>query len=300
MSELTIPKNPTTAGDDAETLLREVSSLQSQLQAMQSELDLLHRRDAALNGYMQKIDEEMRLAARLQYDFLPKKLPSVGRVRVNALFRPAGYVSGDLYDVMRLDEKHVGFYVADAVGHGMPAALLTMFMKNALVTKEITPSGYRLVPPEQSMNTLNRALCSQNLSQATFATALYGLVNVETLAVTFARGGHPNPLLLHRDGRLEELEADGGLLGIFDDDQFIPGSGVLSPGDRLVIYSDGIEVAFAEDRGVVDTRIWRNELQKRHDLSTDELLNDFARHVDSESGSLMPRDDLTLVVIEAT
>ena len=55
----------------------------------------------------------------------------------HTLFRPAGYVSGDLYDVARLDERRIGFYVADAVGHGMPAALLTMFIKHALVTKEV-------------------------------------------------------------------------------------------------------------------------------------------------------------------
>src|SRR5947207_11229487 len=96
---------------------------------------------------MHRLDEELRLAARVQQDFLPKSLPSVGDVRFQYLFRPAGHVSGDLYDVMRLDETHVGFYMADAVGHGMPAALLTMFLKQALTTKEIFPGGYRLLPP---------------------------------------------------------------------------------------------------------------------------------------------------------
>ena len=76
--------------------------------------------------------------------FFPSSCRNSG-VRFHTLFRPAGYVSGDLYDIMRLDETHVGFYMADAVGHGMPAALLTMFIKNALVTKQIGPEGYRLL-----------------------------------------------------------------------------------------------------------------------------------------------------------
>ncbi|HAU37257.1 MAG TPA: hypothetical protein DCX07_06020, partial [Phycisphaerales bacterium] len=68
-----------------------------------------------------ELGEEMRLAARLQRDFLPRRLPEVGPARFGVLYRPATWVSGDIYDILRLDETHVGFYVADAVGHGMPA-----------------------------------------------------------------------------------------------------------------------------------------------------------------------------------
>src|SRR3954470_15361621 len=154
-----------------------LDTLQREIIQLREEINLLRRRDETLNFYMHRMDEEMRLAARLQQDFLPKALPQIGTVHFHTLFRPAGYVSGDLYDVMRLDESHVGFYMADAVGHGMPAALLTMFIKNALVTKHITPEGYRLLEPGQTMAKLNDVLVGQNLSYATFATALYGLIN---------------------------------------------------------------------------------------------------------------------------
>lgn len=289
---------PFPSSGDVAPLLSQIDTLQRQIVELQQEIETMQRRDAALNGYMQKIDEEMRLAARLQFDFLPKTLPDIGRVKVSTLFRPAGYVSGDLYDCLRLDERHVGFYVADAVGHGMPAALLTMFMKNALQTKQIVPGGYKLVEPDECMRQLNRALLGQHLSHATFATALYGMIDTQSLEVRFAKGGHPSPLLLRRDGTLVELEADGGLLGIFEDETYQPRRAQLEPGDRLFVYSDGIELAFAEDQ-VVDVQIWRRELQRRHQMSTDELLADFSAHLDRETGSLMPRDDLTLVVVEA-
>jgi len=86
----------------------------------------------------EELDEEIRLAARLQQDFLPRRLPKVGSSRFSVYYQPAGFVSGDIYDVARLDETRIGFYVADAVGHGLPAALLTMFIKEALQTKRIT------------------------------------------------------------------------------------------------------------------------------------------------------------------
>src|SRR5687768_17691371 len=204
----------------AGSVLQRVEQLQVEMESLRAELTLLRRRDETLNFYLNRIDEELRLAARLQQDFLPKGLPEVGPVRFRTLYRPAGYVSGDLYDVMRLDETHVGFYMADAVGHGVPAALLTMFIKQALVTKVIDATGYRLLAPSVTMQKLNDALVAQNLSTATFATALYGNINYRTRRLTFARGGHPDPLLLTRDGELKTLESEGALLGIFPDDEY--------------------------------------------------------------------------------
>lgn len=290
---------PTTAGlpEPSVPFDQQLDSLQREITVLRDELNLRRRRDETLNFYMQRLDEEMRLAARLQQDFLPKSLPQVGPLHFHTLFRPAGYVSGDLYDVTRLDEEHIGFSIIDAVGHGMPAALLTMFIKRALVTKEIIPGGYRLLQPAEAMAQVNEALIDQNLSQATFATALYGIVNTSTLTVTFARGGHPSPILLTREGAMEEINAEGGLLGIFPGETFSEGSVQLSTGDRLFIYSDGLEIAFAKDQ-TMDMRQWRAELYARRHLSMEQLLTDFSDHLDQEDGSLAPKDDLTIIVLE--
>ena len=172
--------------DHVRDIEKQMEFLQGEITSLQDEVNLLRRRDETLDFYMKRVDEEMRLAARLQQDFLPKNFPQIGPVRFHSLYRPANYVSGDLYDVMRLDESHIGFYMADAVGHGMPAALLTMFIKNALVTKQITEGGYNLLAPGQTMARLNDTMVGQNLSYATFATAIYGHINADTLQFSFA------------------------------------------------------------------------------------------------------------------
>src|SRR5438552_3201296 len=246
-------------------IARHLESMEQQIQSLQAELTMLRGRDEMLKAYMDRLDEELRLASKLQRDFLPKALPEIGRVRFHTLFRPAGYVSGDLYDVTRLDEKHVGFFIADAVGHGMPAALITMFVKRALQTKEITRHGYRLLSPGEALGRLNDALIDQNLSQATFATALYGIINVNTLAVSFARAGHPNPILLTKHGEAQILEADGGLLGIFPHDSYTNGHTLIRPGDRLFLFTDGVDVAFSQSPGEFD---WKQELLARKSMST--------------------------------
>jgi sigma-B regulation protein RsbU (phosphoserine phosphatase) len=296
--DLTEPANPSPSIDElVAPVERQIEQLQAEIDELKTEVNVLRRRDETLKFYMQRVDEEMRLAARLQQDFLPKTLPQLGRVHFHTVFRPAGYVSGDLYDVMRLDEKHVGFYMADAVGHGMPAALLTMFIKNALVTKQIIPEGYRLLNPGQTMARLNDVLVGQKLSHATFATAIYGFINTETLAVSFARGGHPCPLLMRADGTIESLESDGSLLGIFENEQFSDGAAQLSSGDRLFVFSDGVEVAFGDGEALSPAQ-WRDELHRRRDMRTEDLLADFCGKLDSENGSIHPKDDLTMIVLE--
>src|SRR5262249_27026395 len=118
----------------------------------------------------QQIESDLRLARRLQASFLPRSLPAVGPVRFGVSYRPCGQVGGDFYDVFRLDEQHVGFYVADAMGHGVPASLLTIFLKKAVQPKEVTGDSYRLVPPEEVLARLNRDLIAQKLAEMPFIT----------------------------------------------------------------------------------------------------------------------------------
>jgi serine phosphatase RsbU (regulator of sigma subunit) len=274
----------------------QLDAAQRELDTLKSEVNLLRRRDETLQFYMTRLDEELRLAARLQQDFLPKTLPQVGLVYFHVLFRPAGYVSGDLYDVVRLDETHVGFFIVDAVGHGMPAALLTMFIKRALICKEIGPAGYRLLPPEETLRRVNEALIEQHLSAATFATALYGVIDTETLILTLSTAGHPAPLLLRGDEMIP-IQVDGSLLGIFEQETYRSSVIQLERDDRLLVYSDGVEVAFGKDIALHRGQ-WRDELYERRDLPAEGMIIDFSDQIDREAGSLQPKDDLTLMVVE--
>ncbi|HEX8915778.1 MAG TPA: PP2C family protein-serine/threonine phosphatase [Humisphaera sp.] len=286
----------------AEAVAEHLSAVEREMDGLRAEVELLRKRDGTLNFYMQRLDEELRLAAKLQQDFLPRRMPEVGPVRFHALWRPCGYVSGDFYDVMRLDEDHVGFYVADAVGHGVPAALLTMFIKTALVTKEITGWSYRLLEPGEAMGRLNAALVAQNLQAGTFCTAWYGLLNVRTLELRYASAGHPAPLLLRDAGEPAVLvHADGPLLGIFEDERFPTHACHLRPGDRLVVYTDGVDVAFGDETGPkpdLAAATWIREVNRRRHLGGAAFMEDITRRLEHETGSLDPRDDLTVVVAE--
>jgi sigma-B regulation protein RsbU (phosphoserine phosphatase) len=301
-------------GTPAAVVVALLQGLRSQvpvLRAMKSELKLLRAHQGGLCDQIGRIDEELRLAAQLQREFLPKSMVAIGDVAFRVLFRPAGYVSGDIYDVVRLDEKHIGFFLADAVGHGVPAALLTMFIKRSLVTKRLDPGnprGYRLTEPGEALEKLNRDLVEQQGGQVRFATACYGVVNCETLEVCLARAGHPFPIHLRADGTTQTLEPEGGLLGVFAEETYEQTRLQLSHGDRLLLYSDGFEMAFPPEelpkgrapdpRGkrVASTRYTREFEDLRQGTPDDAILR-LQEKLDHQAGSLNQRDDLSLVCL---
>jgi len=187
------------------------------------------------------LTEQLRMAGRVQRDFLPAQLLNCGEVQWATMFLPAEWVSGDIYDVVRIDEQHIGFYVADAVGHAMPAALLTIFVKQALVMRETYENTYKIFSPADVMKNLNVRLSSQKLSGYQFATCCYCLLNIKTLQLTYARAGHPYPVLIRPGMQPEQLELRGSLLGVFGQAGYIQQTIQLQPGDKLLLYSDGAE-----------------------------------------------------------
>ena len=186
------------------------------------------------------LTRQLEMAGHVQRNFLPTKLPNTETLQWATVFRPAEWVSGDIYDIVRLDEKHIGFYLADAVGHSMPAALLTMFLKQAAIMRQTFQNDYKVFQPWEVIKTLNLRMSEQELAGCLFATAFYGLLNIETLELKYCRGGHPYPILIRKNERIS-LQSRGGLLGVFPEAAFEQRSIQLQSGDKLFIYSDGGE-----------------------------------------------------------
>ncbi|MBD3305884.1 SpoIIE family protein phosphatase [candidate division KSB3 bacterium] len=240
-----------------------------------------------------EIAEEMQIAQRLQQDFLPRQLPKVGPVRFGVRYLAASFVSGDIYDISRLDETHVGFYVADAVGHGMPAALMTMFIKKALQTKRISGHTYEIIAPEEALAQLNFDLYRQKLSMCEFCTVVYGVIDTESLTCTISRAGHPPPIWVHEDGSHENIDMPGSLLGILEDTKFESRTVQMRPGDRLLVYSDG-----AEDIICGKGRDKKTEMEKFIEPLTSMDKEDFLARLTVKVPPAGAEDDVTLLLME--
>ncbi len=180
----------------------------------------------------------------------------------------------------------------------MPAALLTIFLKRTLQTKEITPTGYRLIPPNAALAALNNELVTQQLSLCQFVTMAYGILNTKTLQLQWARAGHPLPILLKPNGKCEELDLDGALLGVFANERFPLQTVQFSPGDSLLLYSDGFESAFTDHiNGNLINDCYRAEFSKLAGSDPSDRFAEMVLALDQQEGSLHQRDDLTALML---
>ena len=248
-------------------------------------------------GIGENIATQLKIAGRVQRDFLPATLPDNDRLRWDTVFMPAEYVSGDIYDVAKIDEQHIGFYIADVVGHSMPAALLTIFLKQALVMRQTIDNNYRILSPAEVMRNLNVKMAAQKLSGYQFATCCYCLLNTKTLQLTYARAGHPYPILIRPGEPLQQLEVRGSLLGIFEQAEYSQQTIQLRPGDKLMLYSDGAEPflgCFDEETGFA----FNEAFTKTTSMPVTEMLNQFSDIAKTQKISESELDDVTAVALE--
>lgn len=294
--------------DDATAclMLRTLISQAPVFDAVNAELKLMRVQEGGISSQFDKMDEELRLAAKLQREFLPRQLPELAHARFAVLWQPASYVSGDIYDVQQLDEEHVGIFIADAVGHGVPAALMTMYIKRSLPTRRIDPAaprGFQLIEPCDALAQLNRDMVAQQNGQVRFATACYAILNCITGTLRIARAGHPYPLLLKADGSTTTIEPDGGLLGVFEEGSFEQTRITLQPRDRVIFYSDGFELTFPPQIQQ------QNKPKSTHDayarlfepLRTgcmNDALGQLSLQLANTAGSLNQQDDLTIICVD--
>ncbi len=285
------PRNPlvTVLADPAESEL----AARLETAALFARQRRIEQRRSAMHD---DIPEQLEIAGQVQRNFLPARLPQTAHVRWSTMFRPAQWVSGDIYDIARVDEKHIGFYLADAVGHSMPAALLTIFLKQATIMRQSFDHDYRIYEPSEVVAKLNRRMAQQEFAGCLFATCCYGLLNTETYELRLARAGHPYPLLI-RDNKPTCLQSRGGLLGVFDQAQFEQLSVTLEPGDKLLLYSDGGEplIGDAADNGAI---AFGKSFEAICDLPVEQLIQAYdhmARCHRFKPGEL---DDVTAIGLE--
>ena len=287
---LRVPFAPEQFLAQCRALLR-VQHLYGRLAARAADAQQINHR---LQQAYQQIDNDLELTRRIHRGFLPRALPEVLGARFAVCYRPRSRVGGDFYDVIRLDEEHVAMYAADAMGRGVPASsLLTIFVKKTLQPKEIIGRSYRLIPPDEVLERLNRELVALGMPEPPFVTMMYMQLNCRDGSLAFARAAHPHPLYVPADGDPEYWHAPGTLLGVFEADYPLQ-TKQLRPGDKVVLYTDGVFPPGEGGPGGSHDRLL--ESARRHrDLPLQPFVDQLARDILEQSTH---PDDLTLLGVE--
>lgn len=237
------------------------------------------------------MDIELVRARERQMSLVPSAPLAIGPWETHGIVVPARRVGGDYYDFYPLDENRFAIAIADVSGKGMPAAIL---MANVQGLLRAFCDGERPIP--EAIRLVNRAV-SRNASSGQFITLFYGEVDHSRGILRYTNAGHNFPYLRRKDGTLLELEDGGLLLGLFDDATYEMGETPFTPGDSLILFSDGIPEA-ADSRGELygEERLqalWRDSASAPISEFIGRLLADVATF----RGSAGQGDDMTIVVV---
>lgn len=242
----------------------------------------------------ERLEHELTLAANVQRSLLPQQLPKFPDYRFAAYLEPARQVGGDFYDVVQLDEEHVAVLIADVADKGFHAALF-MAVTRTLFLQE----GKRSYAPAEVATAVHHGMLELS-SHDTFVTAFYGVLHRPTGKLTYVRAAQDRPLWFRPGRGVQALPGDGRFLGMIEAIDLVEDSITLQPGDRLVLFSDGVpdalnanEEQFGVDR--LEQLIVANET-----VSAAELTQIISRELKQWSQNTVAFDDLTLLVLEAT
>ena len=235
-----------------------------------------------------ELQKELDVARRIQMGNLPAAYPNSRCFEVATRYIPMTAVAGDIYDFVVADEHQAGLLVADVSGHGVPAALIASMVKFAAISQRANATD-----PAALLTGMNAALCGNTQEQ--FVTAAYAHIDAATGILRYAAAAHP-PLLLVRDGAVLEITENGLLLAAFSFATFRSASHDLKPGDRLVLYTDGIiEAANARQEEFGQTRL-QTVLKEAAGLPPQIAADRIIASV--QAWSKQQDDDLTIVICD--
>ncbi len=273
-------------------LVRERERLYNELKSSNSQLaekvDQLQKVCRVLEDQAAVIQADLDRAEIIQRALLPQDPPAIPGWCIETLYRPGSSVGGDFYDAVVIDDGHLGLVIADAAGHGVAAAMLSVLFKLRL--KQVDSEG-AIMLPNQVLQLLNSRLFETLSAPGAFITAAYVLLDLRTGAGRLASAGHPPCIHKSPDGTSQLLRRTGPALGLetephFDEHQF-----QLNPGDRLMLYTDGVIEGGERSPSTEDIATELGKYRDKGEL----LCHLFENAVHGLSGD---RDDITMLLLQ--
>ncbi len=240
------------------------------------------------------LQQELATARQIQFSILPHDPPAATRLAIATRYLPMTEVAGDFFDFAKVDTERCGFLIADVSGHGVPAALVAAMVKVAFQAQ-----ACHRETPEQVLAGMNEMLGHRLERQ--FVTAGYAFIDTTAGKLRYAGAGHPPLYILSGGGEVQELFAKGLMLGPFPEAEYSGVEQDLAPGDRILMYTDGIVETFNQQDEEFGEERLKNLLCTGTELSAEEMADRLLLETKAWAGigegdSL--EDDLTLIVID--
>jgi len=255
----------------------------------------LAERNIALTDRDLQMTRNLKVAAKIQKRLLPEILPDFEPIRFAVAFHGHDQVTGDYHDFLTIDPDRLGVLIADASGHGVPAAFVSVMAK--MVCNAYCHS---LDSPAAMLRAMNEHL-GDMIEAEHFITMFAAIVNRRTMELTYARAGHPLPLWYSSTtGQVATLDAAGVMIGVLPDPGFVDQRVQLHRGDKVLFFTDGV----AECRSMADELFGAERLQtllcREGHKPCQEVLGALEGELNRFRGDHPFDDDVTIVVLEVT
>jgi phosphoserine phosphatase RsbU/P len=252
----------------------------------------LTEKNALLEQAQAQLKAELDVARALQLAILPASFPVRAGCDSAARMIPATTMGGDFYDFIELPGGQIGLVMADVSGKGVPAAFFMAVARTSL--RDISADH---AAPGACLVHANALLCSQNPLDL-FVTVFYCILDPVSGVLRYANGGHNPPYLRRADGSVETLDGAGGLvLGAMPGVEFPDHVVQLRPGDRLVLYTDGVTEAFNPTDEAYGAQRLVAEIQAYGVGPAAALVERLCESVTAFAGAAPQSDDITLTVL---
>lgn len=267
----------------------------------------LYDKNAQLVSINDRMRRDLQAAADIQRSLLPTTPPNHPRVASSWRFAPCDELAGDSFNIFHLDENHIGFYLLDVSGHGVPAALLAVTLSRVLsptinsssiIKQRINQKPwYRVASAAEVASELNTRF-QLNRRHTQYFTLVYGKLDVHTMKLDFVLAGHPEIILL-RHGQSAQLIGQNDLaIGFLKNYQYNSETLQLQAGDRLVLYSDGITETLNPDGEEFGQKRLMQVLEESREAGIDITTQHILEQVKKWRQDLVKMDDVSILLIE--
>jgi sigma-B regulation protein RsbU (phosphoserine phosphatase) len=242
----------------------------------------------------ERMNREIEIAREVQQRLFPQRIPEVAGVSLAGMCRPASEVGGDYYDLIEMEDGHLGFAIGDVSGKGISAALIMASLRASLRGLVLDDPG----DLARMMQKVNR-LVYEASSSSRYATFFFATLDPQTREFRYVNAGHNPPVLMKEtSGELRRLEACGPVVGLLPIAAYEAQSLILEPGDLLIAYTDGISEAMtAEDEEWGEDRMLAAVPRRPNTLAA-EALEGIFRAADEFTAGAEQHDDMTLLVMK--
>jgi sigma-B regulation protein RsbU (phosphoserine phosphatase) len=238
---------------------------------------------------------------------LPDTPPEIEGFNFAWKYQPCADLAGDFLNVFRLDERRLGFYVLDVVGHGAAAALQSVTLSRWLTPTSnqsllLSPrfegsSEYRITPPAEVAALLNDLLFKESPKPQYF-TMIYGVLDIDTKELLYVSAGHPGPLHQPHRGESKLLESTSVPIGILEGAKYYESALRLQPGDRLFLFTDGLTESANPDGQEFGDEMLNRKLNIYENLEIAKVVRRLMKDVEEWRGNRPMRDDTSILGIE--